>query len=224
MNSIHSKGAHSMGSLIHDYCTEVAVIGNFYAHNNERNPWYKGFATGVIVNNLIYNPGVWAIRLGYVAKEWTSSGITPEPPRVSIVGNYLVQGADTPSGKAMVGSNSEGQAYLEDNLIFDSSGNSALLTSGITILESKPIWVDGLNPLPAAEVPEYILQHAGARPRDRDSVDQRLITDYRNAGGGFIDSQEDVGGYLVVAPVYRQLDVPDQDIDGWLDSLAKALI
>ena len=54
----HSKGPHSMGSLIHDFCREIAIIGNLYAHNANRNPYFKAFTTGVIVNNLIYNPGI----------------------------------------------------------------------------------------------------------------------------------------------------------------------
>ncbi|MDP6039696.1 MAG: hypothetical protein QGG64_14190, partial [Candidatus Latescibacteria bacterium] len=45
----HSKGRHSKGSLIHDFCREIAIIGNLYAHNVQRNPYFKAFTTGVIV-------------------------------------------------------------------------------------------------------------------------------------------------------------------------------
>ena len=73
----------------------VAVVGNFYAHNNERNPWFKAFGTGVVVNNVIYNPGIWAVRLGAVLSEWTGVTIVPEPPEVTVVGNYMKYGANT---------------------------------------------------------------------------------------------------------------------------------
>ena len=53
----HKKGPRSKGSLIHDHCTNIAVIGNLYAHNVERNPCFKACTTGVIVNNFICNPG-----------------------------------------------------------------------------------------------------------------------------------------------------------------------
>ena len=32
-DSSHAKGPHSKGSLIHEHCTNIAVIGNLYAHN-----------------------------------------------------------------------------------------------------------------------------------------------------------------------------------------------
>ena len=75
--SVHSKdGNHGMGTLVHDNCTNVTIIGNYYAHNYERNPWYKGGCTGIVLNNLIYNPGKWAMRMGYVPKEWNDASDT----------------------------------------------------------------------------------------------------------------------------------------------------
>lgn len=38
LKSSHSKGAHSMGSLTHDFVQNVAIIVNFYSSNNVRNP------------------------------------------------------------------------------------------------------------------------------------------------------------------------------------------
>ncbi|MGK4005150.1 hypothetical protein WMF31_21155 [Sorangium sp. So ce1036] len=35
LESIHEKGSHSMGTLVHDDCTDVTVVGNLFAHNNE---------------------------------------------------------------------------------------------------------------------------------------------------------------------------------------------
>jgi hypothetical protein len=128
-DSVHEKGPHSMGTLIHDYCTDVAVVGNFYAHNAERNPWFKAFGRGVVVNNLVYNPGKWAMRLGAVVSEWESADITPEGPAVSIVGNFMQHGADTPEALPMVGTNSSGSAYVEDNLSFDLAGNPRVKSS-----------------------------------------------------------------------------------------------
>jgi hypothetical protein len=223
-DSIHSKGIHSMGTLIHDYVTDVAVIGNLYAHNNERNPWYKGFATGAIVNNVVYNSGKWAMRLGPVLSEWSGAGITPEPPRVSVVGNYMRYGVNTPAGTALVGTNSIGSAYMEDNISLDRSGGAAPLTSGgVTILASKPSWPSGLVALPASQVVDYVTAHAGARPKDRDSVDARIVADFLAGRGQFVNSQTEVGGYPNPPMTTRPLTVPSSDIDGWLHSFSLAL-
>ncbi|WP_437840456.1 pectate lyase family protein [Sorangium sp. So ce1153] len=224
VESVHEKGSHSMGTLVHDYCTDVTVVGNLYAHNNERNPWYKGFATGTIVNNVVYNPGKWAMRLGPVLREWETSGVTPEPPRVSIVGNYMRHGVNTMPNLPLVGTNSLGSAYLEDNIAVDALGAPVPIASpDIVVLPEKPVWPDGLVALPAASVVDSVLAHAGARPRDRDEVDLRIIEDFVSGGGMFVNSQEEVGGYPTAEPTSRPLVVPAEDIEGWLKGFADDL-
>ena len=223
-NSVHEKGSHSMGTLVHDYCTNVAVVGNLYAHNDERNPWYKGFATGVIVNNVIYDPGVWSIRLGPVDSEWSSAGIVPEGPRVSVVGNVMRHGASTQANLAMVGSNSRGSAYLEDNVALDTAGAAVNVASTtISVLPDKPTWPEGLVALPSGSVVESVLVHAGARPKDRDVVDARIVSDFRAGTGAIIDSQDQVGGYPTAEPTTRSLDVPSENIEAWLKSFSDEL-
>ncbi|MET0411838.1 MAG: right-handed parallel beta-helix repeat-containing protein, partial [Polyangiaceae bacterium] len=196
---------------------------NLFAHNNERNPWFKGFATGVIVNNVVYDPGIWAIRLGAVLNEWVDSGITPEGPRVSVVGNVMLHGIDTPSDREFIGSNSNGSAYLEDNLAFDRAGAAAAVVEAtVARLDDPPSWPTGLAPVPASTLLEQVLARAGARPADRDAVDQRIVADVRSRSGRIIDSQDDVGGYPTMAATRRALEVP-ADVDAWLRALAAEL-
>lgn len=225
-DSTHAKGKHSMGSLIHDNVTEVAVIGNLYAHNNDRNPWFKGGSSGVIINNYVYNPGSWAIRLGYNPKEWLGR-TAPPAPRLSIVGNVLQHGRNTPADKAFIGSNAPelaGDAFMHDNLAFKRNGDPALLMSGaINALSAPPLWPGNLQAHPASTTRERVLANAGARPTERDSVDQRLIAGVRNGQGQHIDSQEQVGGYPRTTPTYRALKVPATDLESWLSGLSKAL-
>jgi hypothetical protein len=216
-NSVHEKGPHSMGTLVHDHCTNVAVVGNLYAHNDERNPWFKGFATGVIVNNVIYDPGVWAIRLGPVDSEWAAAGIVPDGPLVSVVGNVMHHGPSTQTGLALVGSNSRGSAYLEDNVALDKNGAAvAIMSSSVTALAAKPAWPDGLVAVPSSSVLESVLAKAGARPKDRDAVDQRIVSEVSSGTGAIIDSQDMVGGYPIAEPTTRTLDVPSTNVEEWL--------
>jgi hypothetical protein len=219
-NSVHEKGPHSMGTLIHDYCTDIAIVGNVYAHNNERNPWFKAFTTGAIVNNVVYNPGKWAMRLGAVNGEWADSGITPEGPKVSIVGNVMHHGADTPNDKAMVDSNSNGSAYLEDNVVKD--GASSVVTSNVARLDGPARLPDWVQVLPSSSVVDRVVAQAGARPTDRDAVDARIIADLLAGAGRHVDSQNDVGGYPQATATTRALDIP-VDVDAWLESLSAAL-
>src|SRR5215469_14633244 len=48
----------------------IAVIGNLYADNDDRNPYFQTFTTGVIVNNVIYNAARYAIEVNWIPDEW----------------------------------------------------------------------------------------------------------------------------------------------------------
>lgn len=212
----HKKGKHSKGMLVHDFSRKIAIIGNLFAHNDRRNPYFKSAASGIVVNNVIYNPGSSAVQLGYIEDEWRGTGITPVNPRISAVGNVLYYGRDTHTDLALVAY--QGDAYLEDNLVFNSDGEPMWLTRGvINRLEKKPSWPAGLKPLPAEEVTDYVVANAGARPKDRDEVDKRIIKDFLNRKGRIIDSQEQVGGYPEQTMTRRPLDVPDGNVQEWLD-------
>lgn len=221
-DSTHAKGPHSMGSLIHDFCQEIAVIGNLYAHNNQRNPYFKAHTTGVIVNNVIYNPGRAAIQLGFAPSEWLGSKYVPRPPRLSIVGNVYLPGADTRAGLPMV--DRPGEVFLADNIASGPDGQ-ALQIAGAAVqhLDEKPVWPAGLEPLAAKDVLDHIIRHVGARPRDRDEVDQRIIRQLVARQGKIIHSQEEVGGYPQIVPVHRPLQIPDTGVDEWLAQLAAEL-
>jgi len=218
-NSTHSKGEHSKGSLIHDYCQDIAIIGNLYAHNVARNPYFKAHTTGVVVNNLIYNPKSKIIQVGFPEYEWKDSPREPKNCRISVVGNVLYHGSDTKPGIALVAS--KGDAYMEDNLAFTSDGNPGVLVSGdVNILDEKPVWPEGLEPLSADEGSEHVLRNAGARPLDRDETDTRIINDFREREGRVIDSQDEVGGYPKADMTSRKLDIPTENIEQWLAKMA----
>ncbi|KHT24374.1 pectate lyase PelZ [Pectobacterium carotovorum] len=223
-DSAHTKGIHSMGTLVHDNVTDVSIVGSLYAHNNERNAWFKAGSTGVMVNNLIYNPGIWGVRVGGVKGEWEGKTM-PASPRVSVAGNVMHYGANTKAGLGLVGSNSSGDVWMSDNLAYDAQGKTAPQTSGsgINLLKVSPIWPAGLTASPASAVTNQVLQSAGARPKDRDAVDKRIVENFKQRKGGFVNSQEDVGGYPVATATYRQLNVPSTGVDAWLQQMAKAL-
>jgi hypothetical protein len=194
------------------------VIGNLYAHNNQRNPYFKANTTGVVVNNVIYNPGRYAIQLDWPASEWKGRP-APHNPRVSVAGNVLIHGPNTDEGLALV--SRKGDAWLADNIALDSSGTPAAITAGlINVLSQRPVWPGGFVPLPASKVLEFVLKNAGARPKDRDQADRRVISDVRERKGRFINSQDEVGGYPKPAMTRRRLIVPQEDLDDWLAKLA----
>ncbi len=113
---------------------------------------------------------------------------------------------------------------MKDNVGCDLLGNPLPQTYGkVNILKDKPSWPGRLTVLPSDKVVDYVLKHAGARPKDRDDVDKRIISDFINRKSRFINRQDEVGGHPKVKMVYRSLNVPDKNIDKWLEGFSKSL-
>jgi hypothetical protein len=65
-----------------------------------------------------------------------------------------------------------------------------------------------------------VLKNAGARPLDRDAVDERIAREVATRTGRIIDSPSQVGGWPTLVPTYRALTLPanpngDDDGNGY---------
>lgn len=206
-NSTHKKGTHSMGSLIHDNSGDVLIFGNLYISNNDRNPLFKGGARGAVVNNLMHNPGMYALTYSVQANEW--EGHPLERGMIAATGNVLRLG---PNARRDRFARLKGpcDVWFHDNAVIGKDGGP--LDPGIEIIDANgkpsdsakekivmmdkaPLWPDGLNAKPSTETKDWVLENAGARPWERDAVDKRLIEQAKTGGGKIIDSENEVGGY-----------------------------
>ncbi|MBL8628203.1 MAG: hypothetical protein JNM81_01145 [Rhodospirillaceae bacterium] len=212
-HSTHAKLEHSKGSLIHDNVTDILIIGNLYAHNEERNPLFKGGVRGVIVNNVIFNPGAKALHYNLMANEW--GNMPYQTGQMVAVGNVLRAGHSTPANVAFlsIGGYGDLEYYGLDNVALDQAGRPMPMlgrytTSPAKIIEmnAPPLWPEGLKPMPSADVQKAVLADAGARPWDRDYNDVRVTADVAEARGVIIDSEQDVHGYPVQKETHRAFD------------------
>lgn len=201
-HATHARGEHSKGSLIMDNATEILIVGNLYAHCSQRHPLAKGGTQVAVVNNLIFNPGVQAIAYRLPDVLWHDR--VQVQGRLDIVGNKMLAGPNTSPQLPLLQLEGIGDlaAHLDDNLNWDQAGKPVPLTGTLPdttghILASaaRVHWPPGLKPLPAAQVEESVLNDAGARPWDRDAIDQRIIRQVRERAGRIIDQEQDVGGY-----------------------------
>lgn len=207
-DSAHAKGPHSMGSLIHDNASDIAIIGNLYISNNQRNPLFKGGARGAVVNNLIHNPGARVMHYGLVPQEW--EGHDWLRGAMVVVGNVARKGPSTAAEIAFLEVRGPCDGYLKDNLFFDTAGKplpasaafrdaqsklSATDSRGDLRLAEQPMfWPPRLKARPATETKDWVLANAGARPWERDGIDRRLIEEARTGGGKIIHYESEVGG------------------------------
>ena len=113
---------------------------------------------------------------------------------------------------------------FEEYAKHDGLGLADLVRRGkVTELEEKPVWPEDLKPMTATEVVDYVVRNVGARPRERDAIDSRIIRGFQERQGRIIDSQEEVGGYPDIEPTRRPLEIPETGMQEWLRELAAEL-
>jgi len=52
-----------------------------------------------------------------------------------------------------------------------------------------------IDAIPSSKVKEFVASNAGARPWDRDEIDERIVRQALAGRGKIIDSEKEVGGY-----------------------------
>jgi len=209
------------GSLTHNYATRIAYLRNLYAKQRDRNPRTNVGVHAVIANNYVYNFTFRGMVLGGHSEPHNDLG------RVTLIGNYGQQGISTiESGygyRPLVTVNSNHNAYEvyeSDNVFYDIDGNFApggiiehTGSKDLTILEEKDIWHETIEVLPSEDLPSYIAINVGARPWDRDPIDQRIIDEAVNITGEAIIHQDQVGGYPDYEPTYQEFNPDEWDLD-----------
>jgi hypothetical protein len=204
-HSIHPKVTHSMGMLIGEGAQNVVIERNFFVSNMYRNPVIDAGASAVVVNNLIYNPGINAFHI-YGKPDGG-------PTLVSVVGNVVVAGPDTHDFLRSFdhGVVRGSKIYFHDNEAIGTTAFSMEEKAGkqasasVPFVDRPPIWFDWINPLPADKVAETVAARAGARPDDRDATDKRLVGAFAERGGAIRDTPGDPR-----LTVKRPLPVPAQ--------------
>jgi pectate lyase len=210
-NSVHAKGEHSKGSLIHDNVSDILIVNNLYSNNKERNPLFKGGVRGAIINNLIYNPGQRAIHYNLIAAEWGEREY--QTGEMTVIGNVLRAGQSTPAGLPLitVGGSGDLALYERDNIAVDRWGAPLTLRGSYTnapvrVLKLTPPELPGVVPMPAREVQDYVIKNAGARHWARDYEDARIVADVIEGRGEIIDSQAQTGGYQKEPASFQAFD------------------
>jgi pectate lyase len=240
LNSIHSKGVHSMGLMIGPGTSRVTLVNNVFGFNAARNPLIRDDCTDVmVINNLIYRTR--GMRTDQI--DFGSRGSRNIAMRGSVVGNSFLQ---TPGMNAIntisiaPDAPSSVQLYVADNLGPNYSATNpwaAVNTGGRTVSSvsaaTPPIWSAGLVAMDASKVESYTLEYAGARPLNRDAVDTRVVENIRARRGDIIDSQSQVGEWPTLASSQRASVLPANpnvtnpsgytNLELWLQALAKEL-
>lgn len=190
-HSIHEKGEHSMGTLIHDNVNDILIMRNLYVSNNDRNALFKGGSRTIFLNNYIYNPGIRAAWYAFSDREW--NGHVKETGFLSFIGNVLRLGEDSNVDLSFLYvKNGPLKLYMNDNVAYDKNGNKTdkiYRGSKDFILNKKEYWHKDLKVLKSSDLEDYIYANVGARPYDRDYNDSRIINEVKNRNSRIINSE-----------------------------------
>ena len=221
-DSIHPKGNHSMGVITGPVDGHLSMIGNLLAHHGDRHP-LSNAGKLVYVNNIVYNAAE-GLKLQNQGGFATMNSLVGN---VFIRGNSYSHNNDIYLYGGSVGLDRGTQIYVHDNIgselgsdPWDLVQNESALSRESLQASSPPVWPAGLSARPASATVDWVLTNAGARPADRDLVDQRIVDDVRNGAGVIIDSPADVGGWQELEQNTRALTLPanpnaDDDGDGY---------
>jgi hypothetical protein len=219
-DSTNTKGPHSKGMLIGDNTSDVLVLGNLFASNVGRNPQVKGGARAAVVNNYIFNPGNESVTYHLVEKRW--KGREHVVGRLDLVGNVMRHGRNTLLQLTLFRFTGAGdlELHAKDNLTFGRDGKPIESITednrygGKILPKSRPVhWPQGLRPLPAATLADALLPDVGARPWDRDAIDQRLLRQIRDGSAQIVNSEREGDGYSEMNETRRAFDPNEWDLD-----------
>lgn len=216
-NASHAKGPHSKGTLVFGGTQQVAVVGNLYASNVERNPVFQAGTSGVIVNNVIADPGARAIHAHGIgdAKEDTLANA-----RIAVVGNVVLFGEKTKKSAAVF--EGSAAAYFKDNEGFAWDGSPLPeLRAPMEVLSEAPVWPEGLKAVSTTAALWHVARFAGARPAERDAIDTRIVREALTGAAHIIDSQDEVGGYPKIESIERKVEVPETGRRAWLEKITR---
>lgn len=188
--STHMEGCHSKGVFLWRNVKDVTLRRNLIAYNADRNPLLAG-GTGVeIINHLVYGTGLFM----YVNP-------VNNPCTAHIVGNMMIANEET-----WVGHNNKYGLRVPENTYSDQSAiyvhdnicptrptsnlDEFLVAAETELLTPTPVFTERTMPMPASEVETYVLENAGAFPRDVQC--QRVIDNVTNRTGRIIDDPSEV--------------------------------
>jgi hypothetical protein len=217
--------------LVGQHTKRFSMIRCFLISNDDRNPYFKGDTSGVVVNCVIYN---WGQNPGaYLANPDGLAGET----LVAIVGNVFKKGPRSLNHAMQFYANCKPGSllYVDDNSKSDVNGglppvdpwslvNNLFGAPGVA--SSAPLWPDGLTALPNASVVAAVLDQAGAWASSRDAVDARFVTEYNAGTGQHLQSETypggatlaSVGGFPTLAANSRTMEDAGMPADPTLDS------
>ncbi len=188
-----------------------SITNTLFAHNNQRNPMLNNGTHMIFANNVVY---------GYRHTGFSVQGSSGEA-MVAAINNVFKTRVQT-IRDPLYGYTANGQVYLEGNELdgnVPSDQNTLSDGLGSLLVSSNPLALNGVTIMSTSQVEEYVVDNAGARPIDRDPVDDRIMNEVRTRTGDWMDQTEVNAAYPTLAVNSRAFVISnpndDDDNDGY---------
>ncbi len=228
--SNHPEGCHSRGFLTSAGSRHMTFHGNYFAHNDFRNPKMFGDPAGLggataifdYYNNVIYDWRTWAVAgagRSRVNIENNTFKLGPSssgyPDNQEIISTDETEGyrlwADGNIGPSCPTGCADDWEEMVDSTADQYRAPRRNRTPPGTILSAQES-----RPLVMADAgASYRLDNNGLRVPRRDAVDLRVVADFWAGTGGIINDPAEVGGWPDLSP---GTPVVDSDLDGMPDA------
>lgn len=241
--SIHPKGPHSMGVLIGDGVKRVSLHGNLIANNYDRNPRLKPGSQLEFINNVVYG---WGGSSSWNEANISDSDGTGIATELAFIGNYYRPGPWSPAKATVYGKPAAAGSRVYVVANYGPTRTTQTVSEWkISSLAESPFRaqlptfsLSGILPTAPEQTLTEVLTHAGARPKDSNAADRRVISEVTFRTGSLKDCvsgcKRSAGGFPNMPKTVRTLSLPEnplQDDDGngytnledWLSQLSNAL-
>ncbi len=241
--SLHPNGNHGFGVILGPHPgSSITMVGNLFGHLVERNPLSRASEL-VYVNNIVYNRATLDLDI---------QGDNGTVVKATVLHNLFIRGPSysrdtTPikihtAGDLSVGAGSSiyqaGNHHY--NYVRELLSVTAGMLPGLLNTTSYPVWNGGLPMYNTANDAVYnrVLGYAGARPKDRDSVDKRIVQDVKNRTGALLNCvaadgstrcKRNAGSWPYLSQNRRALTLPSNpnskssngytNLENWLHSM-----
>lgn len=228
-DSIHPKGPHSAGVLIGTDTKNVTLNGNLIAFNFDRNPYVEPGASAKFTNNLVYG---WGTRGPWNICNLTNNFENLSPVIGAFIGNLWIPASFSYQQNSSIYAGiiaPTSQVYVHDNFgpgrpndTYPDADITSLVDPSV-LTTTCPFSSGCTADLSAADTESYVLTNAGSRPKQRSSIDKRIVSDVQNRAGSIKDClsgcSNATGRIPTTRTTVRRLRVPsdpsgDSDGDG----------
>ena len=214
-STLHPKGRHSCALAIGPDSRNNSIHHNLFAHCAGRTPLVEPAGYTEFINNVVYN---WE----YVASDFIDYPYepyvctNPGPKFCNIIGNFYKSGPSTIDEVAILINKDKppSKFFIHDNIgpwrTTNLMNDWDIVYGDIELKSESPTFPSSrISTQSALDTYDHVLKNAGARPQDRDLVDNRIIKEVKDRTGMIIESQKQVGGWPTLEKNYRKLNIPN---------------